>query len=143
MKRTLTITSDPSNLCTLRRVACDFATSCGFVEKEVDLIVLGLDEACSNIIRHAYLSEPGYRIRLVCDKLSKSIRFRLRDFGKPCDPLIIQAKLRERSLGCVRPGGLGLHFIHAAFDEVHFLPKPEGTELVLIKRLKPLAPSLP
>lgn len=135
MRKILTITSEPRNLCRVRKVANDFAMAAGLGSGEVDLLVLGLDEACANIIRHAYQGAPGNRIRLVCEKLSGQIRFRLRDFGLPCDPSMLGKKLQERSLECVRPGGLGLHFICKAFDEVQFVPKETGTELRLIKFL--------
>ena len=136
MKRILNITSETANLCTVRKLVNDFACDCGLDQPEVELIVLGLDEACSNIIRHAYRGDSGRRIRLVCDKLSGRIRFRLRDFGTPCDPSMLSIKLLERPLGCSRVGGLGLHFIRKAFDEIRFVPKEKGTELVLIKVLK-------
>ena len=137
MRRTLTITSEPHNLCTVRRLVNDFVSTCGIDPNEAELLVLGLDEACANIIRHAYGGQPGQRIQLTCDKLSGRIRFRLRDFGSQCNPSLLSTKLQERPLNCVRPGGLGLHFIRKAFDEIHFIPKEVGTELVLIKILPP------
>ena len=135
MRRTLTITSEPHNLCTVRRLVDAFARGCGLEAKETELVVLGLDEACSNIIRHAYEGRPGQRIKLVCDKLSGRLRFRLRDFGRPCDPSLLSTKLQERPLNCLRSGGLGLHFIRKAFDEIHFRPQEDGTELILVKVL--------
>ena len=134
MRRTLTIRSEPANLCKIRKVAREFATACKFDPHEIELIVLGLDEACSNVIRHAYQNLPDGHIRLVCDTLSGRLRFRLRDFGQPCDPAMFSSKLELRSLESVRPGGLGLHFIRKAFDEIQYVCKGDGTELVLIKK---------
>ena len=96
-----------------------------------ELLVLGVDEACSNIIRHAYRDVPAQPISLLCERLGPSLRFRLRDFGVPAD----STRFKRRALDAVEPGGLGLHLIERVFDEALYHPQPLGTELVLVKRL--------
>ncbi len=108
----------------------------GFDEETVGLLVLAVDEACTNIIRYAYEGRKDGRIELDLNSSPEVWEVRLRDYGKKCDP----ARLKGRELHDVRPGGLGLHFIQQAFDEVLFDHSPEkGTCLVLRKRRKPVA----
>ncbi len=65
---------------------------------------------------------------------AKFVRFRVRNFCCKEDVPNIQ----PRDLKCVRPGGLGTHFIHEIMDRVEFEPDPESPgrlSLVLEKSL--------
>ena len=129
MKREIEFASHPANLCLVRDFVRQFLRALAFSETEKDLIVLGLDEACTNVIRYAYHHEPNQLICLVCEQVDVGIRFRLRDFGAQAEP----EKLQGRPLDLVQPGGLGIHLIKRAFDLVDYNLKKQGTELVLEK----------
>ncbi len=133
MKREIEFASHPANLCLVRDFVRQFLKSLAFSETEKDLIVLGLDEACTNVIRYAYHHESNQLICLVCEQIDAGIRFRLRDFGVQAEP----EKLQGRPLDLVQPGGLGIHLIRRAFDQVDYNLKKQGTELVLEKHFEP------
>ncbi len=95
-------------------------------------MVLGIDEACTNIIRYAYELRDDQLIILTMEGLRECIRVRLRDYG-------VQTPghaMKGRSHDIIKPGGLGLHLIRNAFDQVDYILKPRGTELVLTKNLE-------
>src|SRR6266540_1829426 len=92
----------------MRDCVRDFLNGYPFSEKQRLLMVLGVDEACTNIIRYAY---------------------RLRD------DQLIALSMKGRPHDMIKPGGLGLYLIRSAFDEVDYLHKRRGTELVLTKNL--------
>ncbi len=121
--------SDAGELARMREAARDFLLDIGVPEMEAELMVLALDEACTNIIRHAYGGSMRRLIRLHIDRFPGGVRCTLRDYGTPCDP----ARIRGRDLADFRPGGLGVRIMHSAFDEVRFEPKLRGTELTLTK----------
>ncbi|HSI13690.1 MAG TPA: ATP-binding protein [Chthoniobacter sp.] len=131
MKREIEFASHPANLTLVRDFIRQFLKPFAFSESEKDLVVLGLDEACTNVIRYAYHHEPNQLICLVCEEIEAGVRFRLRDYGTQCDP----SKLQGRPLDLVQPGGLGIHLIRRAFNQVDYNLKKEGTELVLEKHL--------
>jgi anti-sigma regulatory factor (Ser/Thr protein kinase) len=131
MKREIEFASHPANLCLVRDFVRQFLKAMTFSETEKDLIVLGLDEACTNVIRYAYHHEPNQLICLVCEEIKNGVRFRLRDYGKQADP----TRLHGRPLDLVQPGGLGIHLIRRAFNQVDYNLKKEGTELVLEKHV--------
>ncbi len=133
MKREIEFASHPANLCLVRDFVRHFLKSVTFTDTEKDLIILGLDEACTNVIRYAYHHEPNQLICLVCEYIEAGVRFRLRDFGTQADP----SKLQGRPLDLVQPGGLGIHLIKRAFNQVDYNLKKEGTELVLEKHYSP------
>jgi anti-sigma regulatory factor (Ser/Thr protein kinase) len=133
MKRKIEFASHPANLSSVRNLVRQFALDARVPDHEVDLIVLGVDEACANIIRHVYQREETRLIGLSCEQLETGLRFRLRDYGSNgAQP----AQWSGRSLEAVQPGGLGLHLIRSAFDHVDYRPKRNGMELVLTKNFK-------
>ena len=132
MKREIEFASHPGNLCLMRDFVREFLEPIALPAIEKDLIVLGLDEACTNVIRYAYLHEPNQPMHLVCERHADHLVFRLRDFGAQCEA----AKLKGRPLELVQPGGLGIHLIRRAFSRVDYELQPEGTELVMRKDLE-------
>lgn len=116
-----------------RNAVRETATVCGFDEKTVADIVLAVDEACQNIIRHAYGSEGEGDISIEVRRRADKMIIRIRDFADPVDI----AEIKPRDLDDVRPGGLGTHLIREIMDEVDFLPPPidGGNLLRLTKKI--------
>lgn len=131
MKRKFAFVSDTCRLADVRAEARGFLADCGFEECAAELLILALDEACTNIIRYAYGHECR-PIRLQMERLRDRVRFVLRDYGRSCDP----GKIRSRALEDIRPGGVGVHIIKQAFDHVEYDPRPRGTRLVLEKKFE-------
>ncbi len=132
MKQTLEFSSRAENLATVRAFVRQFLAEAPLPVQELEMLVLGVDEACTNIIRHAYReADKEQPILLSCERLARSLRFRLRDYGHQTDPALFDGRPIDR----VEPGGLGLHLIRCAFDEVDFALKKLGTELTLVKKL--------
>jgi anti-sigma regulatory factor (Ser/Thr protein kinase) len=99
-------------------------------EESIEQIVLAVDEACTNVIRHALDGETK-PVQLECHLQSQRLSIVLRDYGKPCDPKLVKG----RALEDIRPGGLGVHIIQRVFDHVEYAPQPDGTRLTLEKRI--------
>ena len=108
-----------------------------FREPESRAIVRSVDEALTNVIRHAYGGEKGKPIEVRCNRVRKGekkedpvgLEIILADSGEAVDP----GKLRGRALEEVRPGGLGLHFIKESMDVVEFSRKEGKNYLRLVK----------
>jgi anti-sigma regulatory factor (Ser/Thr protein kinase) len=138
MKKKIEFASHPANLWLVRHCVRQFLQNRAFSSREIDLMVLGVDEACTNIIRHAYHLAEDQLISLSLETIkSDGVRFRLRDYGDRFDA----AKYPGRSLDQLRPGGLGVHLIRHAFDQIDYQQRSRGTLLVLTK-LKPAASGL-
>lgn len=131
-KGKLEFTSHTANLALMRNFLRKFLARHPFSEKQRTLMVLGVDEACTNVIRHAYDLRDDQPIALSVEALSTCVRMRLRDYGEQTPA----NEMRGRAHNQVKPGGLGLHLIRNAFDKVDYILKPRGTELVLTKNLK-------
>lgn len=130
-KGKLEFTSHTANLGLMRNFLRKFLARHPFSEKQRTLMVLGVDEACTNVIRYAYDLRDDQPIALSVEALRTCVRMRLRDYGEQTRA----DKMRGRAHDQVKPGGLGLHLIRNAFDKVDYILKPRGTELVLTKNL--------
>ena len=131
-KAKVEFSSHTANLALLRKCVRDFLNGYPFSEKERMLMVLGVDEACTNVIRYAYRLRDDQPISLRMEGLRKSVRMRLRDYGEK----VLLHEMRGRSHDLIKPGGLGLHLIRNAFDHVDYIHRRRGTELVLTKKLE-------
>jgi anti-sigma regulatory factor (Ser/Thr protein kinase) len=104
--------------------------SSGWPKKQLDEIVLAVDEVLTNVIRHAYGGNPG-RIGISFEDHPDRTEFVIEDKGKKFDP----TKAPMPELPREKPGGLGIHFIRTIMDELiydeTFL---EGNRLHMIKR---------
>jgi len=126
-------------LCVVRNALGQLAETLGFSEAEGRAIVLAVDEAMTNIIRHAYLGDAGrpieasfHRIHLPRDGQSAdALEILLEDRGVTANP----EKMCSRALEDVRPGGLGLHFIRESMDKVEFSRSWGKNQLRLVKFL--------
>ncbi|MDQ6622602.1 MAG: ATP-binding protein [Verrucomicrobiota bacterium] len=130
-KKKVEFSSHTGNLALMRKFVRRFLDGYPFSEKERTLMVLGVDEACTNIIRHAYHLRDDQPIALSLEERSDCVCMRLRDYGRQGSP----DKMQGRAPDIIRPGGLGLHLIRNAFDKVDYILKRRGTELVLTKNL--------
>lgn len=128
----LSIPSDPACLTLVRGLVERVARMVGFDEPQISRIILAVDEACTNIIRHQYGGRHDQRIDLEVTINGKAgrVEFVLRDYGQRRDP----ATFCGRDLEEVRPGGLGVHIIREVMDTVEYTSAPDvGMQLRLVK----------
>src|SRR5438045_3419937 len=102
--RKLEFSSHPGNLCLMRSFVRKFLDNLPISERDRTLMVLGVDEACTNIIRHAYELREDQLIALYLESQPDCVRLRLRDYGRQPIP----DTLRRPRVNIVKPGGLAL-----------------------------------
>ena len=127
-KGKLQFTSHTANLAVVRDFVREFVSDFPFSEKERVLMVLGIDEACTNVIRYAYAMRDDQPIRLSIERLRDCVRIRLRDYGEP-----IYKSLNALGSATPKAGGRGIQLMRHIFDKVEYSYKPRGTELVLTR----------
>lgn len=99
-------------------------------------IHLAADEACTNVIKHAYAGEAG-PLTLVMELVGTDMILTIGDKGKPFDlgtvpPPDLDADVEKR-----RIGGLGIHFMKTLMDEVSYsFDAEKGNRLILKKKLR-------
>jgi sigma-B regulation protein RsbU (phosphoserine phosphatase) len=123
--------SCPTNLAAVRGCVESLAASAGFSEEWRFRIVLAVDEALANVIRHGYSGRTDGEIHLRASiPPAGGIRLEIEDQCPPIDP----GSVRERDLEEVRPGGLGWPIIRDTFDRHEWRPKGDVGMYLLLER---------
>lgn len=110
------------SLIMVRRAVEASATACGFSKEQTQDIVLAVDEACQNVVRHAYAGALDGDMVVDIRREKGEFLVLIRDFA----PAVHPAMIKPRDLDDVRPGGLGVHFIREIMDTMDYLPPPDG-----------------
>jgi len=129
----ISFSSQTDQLKHVRDEVRSMAEGLGCQQENIESMVLAVNEACMNIIQHAYGPDTNEKIILEILKDNDFLIFRLIDFAEPVD----ECSIKSRSLDDVRPGGLGVHLINEVMDEVAFVDAPEnvGNVFEMKKRL--------
>jgi anti-sigma regulatory factor (Ser/Thr protein kinase) len=131
LKFRLSMASDPRLLSVVRSTVSELAAVWGFEDEQCRRITLAVDEALSNVIRHAYKNRRDQEIELNCQAHSDYLKFTFVDRGEAMDP----ARFCAQPLDDKAPGGRGTHLIRQIMDEVCYERLPEGNLLRLKKYL--------
>lgn len=134
-EQTLTFPGRFDSLAAISEFVARAAEAAGLDARALYQVELAVDEACSNIVEHAYGGEGHGDIEVTCRINSDGLTVMLRDYGRPFDPTGVappdlHASLEDRDLG-----GLGLYFMRQLMDEVHFeFTSDSGNLLTMVKR---------
>lgn len=129
---TITIPSHPKYLSIVRSVTVKMAQIYEITEPLTEDMKLAVDEACANVIKHAYKGDRTKKIVLKYKITKKSFNVIIEDSGIKAQTDLIKG----RNLDDIRPGGLGIHFIKRVFDVFQFdEKKKKGNRLILIKSM--------
>lgn len=131
---TLTFPSDPAQLKPVRDVVRQTLAARGSNGKLTDDVVLAINEACMNVMQHAYLGDRSGRIELELCADDRDLVIRLIDYAEPVD----LSRIKPRDMAELRPGGLGTHFILEVMDDCVYghLEGRTGNILQMRKRLE-------
>ncbi|MFT4560405.1 MAG: sigma-B regulation protein RsbU (phosphoserine phosphatase) [Gammaproteobacteria bacterium] len=125
--------SDPKRLRMVREKVQEVTEEIGCSKKLISDLVIAINEACMNIMQHAYKGDRSGEILLEIQKEQGNLEVLLTDYAAPIDPKLI----RPRDLDDVKPGGLGTHFIQEIMDDCTYgnLEDREGNFLRMRKKI--------
>ena len=120
-------------LCLVRALVEEVAESVGCDRELSKKLVIAVNEACMNIIQHAYKGDESGEIIFEMLNNEKELYFRLVDYAHPID----LDSVKPRNLDDIRPGGLGTHFIAEIMDEydIGHLDEGKGNYLNMKKKI--------
>jgi serine/threonine-protein kinase RsbW len=128
------ILSRTDSLVEVREFVDAAARAFGFSEEDIANIILAVDEACTNIIKHAYQYAVDKEIEISIFQSTRSFEVRIYDTGKAFDPSSIHAPNLKEHIGHKRRGGLGVYLMKRLMDKVEYSFHPgKRNEVRLIK----------
>lgn len=122
------------NIPTITDFVGEAAAAAGFTEDEIYHCQLAADEACTNIIEHAYGGEGKGEIKITCRIELGLCEILVIDEGKRFNPMTVPKPDLEADIDTIKPGGIGLHLMRQFMDEIHFEFGEDDNRLTLVKR---------
>jgi serine/threonine-protein kinase RsbW len=123
-KDKLEIKSRTENLAEIREFINSAAVDAGFSKEAIDNIILAVDEACTNIIKHAYKYLPDGKIILNLKTDKKTFTIDIIDYGKSFEPGLVPNPDLQKYFNEKRVGGLGMYLMKSLMDEVKYISVP-------------------
>ena len=125
--------SDPKRLRMVREKVQEIAEEIGCSKKLISDLVIAINEACMNIMQHAYKGDKSGEILLEIQNDRGDLQVVLSDYAAPIDP----SNIRPRDLEDVKPGGLGTYFIQEIMDDCTYgnLDNSAGNFLKMRKKI--------
>src|SRR5262249_44216236 len=112
------------------------ANQAGFDAKETAKLELAVDEACANVIEHAYGHDATKEVTIRSVVDDENLNIHVVDTRRGFDPDAVPPGGLERLIRDRKTGGLGLRVIKSLMDDVRYEVIP-GTknELHMTKRI--------
>ena len=124
------------DLAAIRAFLHSAAIELGVDDSTIPDLVIAVNEAAANILRHGYPGKTG-PIEIEVEREPENIVIRLRDEAPPFDPTTVASPDLSVPLELRRAGGLGVHLTRTGVDEMtHSALHHEGNELTLVKSLR-------
>jgi serine/threonine-protein kinase RsbW len=129
----LVVKASTMHLAEVRDFVGDLAQEYGFSKKETEDIRLAVDEAYTNIIKHAYKydekKEVEIELHIDGDKFCVSLfdkgsTFDLKNYVMPD----VREQIRQK-----KRGGMGVYLIHKLMDKVDYISEDNSNEIRMCK----------
>jgi len=135
---------DGSYLAHIREFIVDLARRIGFPEEEIARIEMAVDEACANVVEHAYSADKQWHlqhrdpeIRLAIHATDEQLVIEINDHGQRFDFAAYQPASIQAHAHNMQTGGYGIAIMRQFMDEVTFSSSDAtGNTLRLVKYLK-------
>jgi serine/threonine-protein kinase RsbW len=132
--QSLQVESRTEQLVNVRDFIASAARAFGFNDEEVGKIILAADEACTNVIKHAYKFDPTKLIHVIVESNDDRFDVVIRDSGAHFNPNKLAPPDMKEYFSHFRRGGLGVHLMKKLMDNVEYKdPKGHVNEVRLTK----------
>ena len=132
---TTTFPGQFKSLAEISKFVSQFAEEAGLDETDTYTVLVAVDEACTNIIEHAYGGEGRGDIQCDCNVKDDTLTIILRDRGDPFNPACVPKPDFNVPLKELKLRGVGLVLMQKIMDEIKYISTPDGENiLTMIKR---------
>jgi serine/threonine-protein kinase RsbW len=133
----LRVKSKTENLSEIRDFVSTNALAAGISAASIDNIILAVDEACTNIIKHAYKLSPQGEIIIKITYDEEKFTITIIDYGKSFEPDRVPRPDLQKYYREHRVGGLGMYLMKSLMDDVEYISIPgEYNQVLLSKNIR-------
>ena len=132
----LRVPSSTENLALIREFVGSAALQAGFNSSEIAKLELAVDEACANVIEHAYGHDITKEVIVRATLDDETLCIDVEDTGNGFDPSVVNQEELEQLISKRKTGGLGMRLMKTLMDEVRYEIEPgKKNALHMMKRL--------
>lgn len=131
----LVVLSKTENLYLIREFVEEAAKKAGIAQSEIDKIILSVDEAATNVMKHAYKTTGLGEIIINTETNNNSFSIIITDHGNSFDADTIKSPDMEDYLRRRKVGGLGVYLIRSLMDNVQYDSVPGKYNKVIMTKL--------
>ena len=136
-KFALTVPSSTENLALIREFVGSIAMQSGMDAADTGKLELAVDEACANVIEHAYGNDTTKEVIIRARLDDETLSIDVEDTGRGFDPSSVKQDELEKLVEKRKTGGLGMRLMKTLMDEVRYEIEPgKKNELHMVKKLK-------
>ncbi|MGI8783776.1 MAG: ATP-binding protein [Acidobacteriota bacterium] len=134
---TLRVPSSTENLALIRELVGGVGAQAGLDDSDIARLEMAVDEACANVIEHAYGNDSSKEVVVRATFDDEVLRIDVEDSGCGFQPPTIGRAPLGQLAAKRKSGGLGLQLIKSVMDEVHYEMEPGiKNELHMVKRIR-------
>lgn len=123
---------DTAELKKIRDVVYNRAIDFGFADDLASKITLAVDEACSNLVRHAYRNDATKEICVKIETENSNFIVKIFDEGSPFNPIEVSSPNMDEYFKELKRGGLGIHIIKLIMDEISYVPSNDQIHMNML-----------
>ncbi len=129
-----TFKSKAENLVEIRKYTENFLSSNGVSLDDIEKIILAIDEACTNKIKHAYKNDPTKKIILKLELSDNLFTAEIVDSGLPFEPDKVPLPDIDLNYKSGKKGGYGIYLMKKLMDEVKYEFLDSGENIITLKK---------
>ncbi len=132
----LDVPAHPASLETVRRFVREVARQAGLSDRATGHVTLAVDEACANVVEHAYGGESGHAFEVWAGMQDADFVVRIRHTGRAFDPASYVGPTRlDEGVTLRRKGGFGVFLMRQLVDDVRYHTRGGVSEVRLAKHM--------
>ena len=132
---TLSVDSSTKHLAEVRDFVAEHAQNLGLSDKDISEIRLAVDEAYTNIIKHAYNNTPSKPVKIELGINNTQLWISIMDEGEGFKPEEYKAPDILKRIKNKQRGGMGVFLIQKLMDQVQYNRIGQMNEIRMVKNL--------
>lgn len=131
----ISVEASTSHLSKVRDFVAEHAQSLGMSEKDVAEMRLAVDEAYTNIIKHAYKNTSSKPVEIQFGFDKSQVWISITDEGESFDPSTYNEPDLLKRIKNKQRGGMGVYLIRKLMDNVQYNRHGQVNEIRMVKHL--------
>ena len=132
-QHTLSVHASTEHLAEVRNFVARHALHFGFEKQAVSDMRLAVDEAFTNIIKHAYKNDARQSVEIALGHNGNTFWISLLDSGQSFSLKDYEKPDLERKIKCKKRGGVGVYLIKKLMDDVKYFQRGSFNEIRMTK----------